>query len=381
MTLGIPTHRPRAEKIDLRAFPQSNTSQIEGVVVSRPQVLRTNQEVIITFGVQKIGDAQGPLLPGHRSVLTWAVSRDGGASWSLHEQAPEVGRILQASHGEPLHGGGLASVTYLNPKEPCLSVVQSGRVGWAPYHKDLPVVGSEPIHNKGPHENFWFQGMIRTTDTGLLACGCGIKKGEPVTDQANRNGRGVETYFVRSRNEGRSFCYISSIPNPEGLWLYGCSMVPGEAGYVLAVLEAISVQDGSPVKNLYQSYSINNGLSWSQPEALPIEGRSPALFRLRNGFIVLLSTSPSEPAAIQTVLSDDDGATWNTKALRRLPTSENSFGGFGNAQAVQLQDGTILCAYEGYTDEGGQEAESRPRATGIFVSLFDEDWVRRGDQG
>ena len=377
MSKAHSTHRPRSEQQDLQAFPLPDDPDAANIRVSRPQVLRTNREVMLVFGAQRLGepDEKGHRFPIASSTLHWAVSTDGGRQWKLSDRAPELGRILQASCGVPVQGGGMATITFQRASEPCLALLQKGQVGWAPGHKDLPLVGSEPLQSFGPYGNFWFHEAVHTSDGAMLAGGCGVRAGASVGNRPETSS-GVEIYFLRSQNGGRSWGYLAPLPNPNGLSLGAFGILPGESGYVLAVMQAKATADPDEPTELHQSYSLNHGRKWSDPEPMSIEGESPSLFRLRNGFVVMLSTRPSDPCSVQTLLSDDDGATWNTHALRCLRSFEPVVGGFGNAQAVQLQDGTILCAYHGYTTE---QRAGTYNPGGIFVSLFDEDWVRRGE--
>ena len=76
---------------------------------------------------------------------------------------------------------------------------------------------------------------------------------------------------------------------------------------------------------------------------------------------------------MRAILSYDEGRTWDAKTLRTLRTWEPGNYDLGYPQATQLADDTILCAYYGYISPA---VEGVLNPCGIYVSLFDEQWLQ-----
>ncbi len=124
---------------------------------------------------------------------------------------------------------------------------------------------------------------------------------------------------------------------------------------------------------LYQTESTDKGRTWSEPVRLDLWGHPPYLLRLTSGNILLVYGYRRPPWEIRAVLSRDEGRTWDPATLRTIHTFNPGNYDMGYPVATQLDDGSIVCAFYGYstTDVG----EKVPH--GIFVSLFDEKWLTR----
>ena len=78
------------------------------------------------------------------------------------------------------------------------------------------------------------------------------------------------------------------------------------------------------------------------------------------------------PYSVRAILSRDEGRTWDLKTMKELRVWEPGNFDIGYPQATQLEDGTIVYAYYGYYTE---KVEGVLNPCGIFVSLFDEEWL------
>jgi len=77
------------------------------------------------------------------------------------------------------------------------------------------------------------------------------------------------------------------------------------------------------------------------------------------------------PWEIRAILSRDDGRTWDMTTLRTVYTFNPGSYDMGYPVATQLADGSIVCAFYGYSTP--DIGEKMPH--GIFVSVFDEAWM------
>jgi hypothetical protein len=122
---------------------------------------------------------------------------------------------------------------------------------------------------------------------------------------------------------------------------------------------------------LYQTESSDGGCIWNEPVRLDLWGHPPYLLRLAGGNILLVYGYRRAPWEIRAILSRGEGRTWNMATLRTVHTFNPGNYDMGYPVATQLEDGSIVCAFYGYstTDVG----EKMPH--GIFVSVFDEEWL------
>ena len=356
-----------------------------GFFANNPQVIRTDREVILAFGMQEIDKLLAIRIHQHYqpfSRLHWSISTDGGYTWRTTDLAPDVGKVLDASYGEPLHDGAMVTMSFTRSFITPYAFIQKGHVGMMPYSNHLPAVEAVPLTDFGPFESFYFHAMTRTSDGALLAGGYAQIPGS----------EGRESYtalFLRSEDEGRSWRYLSHIPQKNVFAFSESGIVAGENGHVLALLRAdwdyVPQAQRPPEAQvgygyfLYQTESQDNGLTWSAPVQLPIWGHPPYLLRLQSGAIVLVYGHRRPPYSVRAILSRDEGKTWDMKTLRALRVFDPGNYDIGYPQVTQLADGTILCAYYGYST---QAVQGTLNPCGIFVSLFDEEWLSKdGDIG
>ena len=109
--------------------------------------------------------------------------------------------------------------------------------------------------------------------------------------------------------------------------------------------------------NMWIACSEDDGASWSLPRRTPLWGFPPDLIQLQDGRVLAVYGHRKEPDGVRGCVSDD-GLTWDL---------DNEFvirgGGFadpavpqywhtGYPTVVQLEDGTIVCAYHEYVPNG-----------------------------
>jgi hypothetical protein len=294
-----------------------------------------------------------------------------------------VGKVRDCSYGEPLRDGGMVTMSFTRTFIQTYAFIQKGQVGMMPYNNQLPHVKAVPLTDFGPFANFYIHSMTRTSDGAILAGGYSPVPGGRTADYCT-------TLFLRSTDEGRSWKYWSHIPTVSPMFGFSESgLMADKGGRVLALLRTDF--DNIPLRKrpkearvgygyfLYQTESFDNGRTWSKPVELPIWGHPPYLLRLKSGNILLVYGHRRPPYSIRAILSRDNGQTWDLKTLRTLRTFDPGAYDIGYPQATQLPDGTLLCAYYGYSSlnavDTGILQPTGIAPCGIFVSLFDEEWM------
>lgn len=380
-----PSGRPPGTKVDVGVCtpPLGKPTRSLGYFANAPQVILTPNRIVLSFGMAEIDKLQNLQTHHHYhsvSVHHWSISDDGGHNWVTTDRPPSVGRIIDASYGEPLQDGGMVTMTFMRPHVLCYALIQKGQVGWMPYSNGLPSVQAVPLTDVGPYPTFKFHTMDRTSDGALLAAGSAYSQsyGRPGT-------RGTSV-FLRSEDEGRSWRYFSQVPNPHPFWWGEPGILAGSNGKVLALLRvdrprAFTKPEARYDPNarwdyLYQTESHDNGLTWSRPVKTPVWGHPAYLKRLQSGALLLVYGHRRPPFSVRAILSRDEGRSWDLKTMKELRVWEPGNFDLGYPQATQLEDGTILCAYYGYYTE---KVKGRLNPCGIFVSLFDEEWLEKGN--
>ncbi len=100
---------------------------------------------------------------------------------------------------------------------------------------------------------------------------------------------------------------------------------------------------------LYQSESLDNGETWSQPKRTDIWGYPAHLLSLRDGRVLCTYGYRRPPYGIRACLSYDEGRTWDLKDEIVL-RSDGFHGDLGYPSSVELQDNQVLTVYYFHTE-------------------------------
>ena len=362
---------------------------------SFPQIVRTDQEVVLLFQVQNLAALRDSGQHPHYQRLAaprWAASRDGGVTWEIHETCPPLGPVRDIGYGSVARGDGATVTLTFSATEPLRAIVQRGSIGYRPYGDAGAEVGERhAITDLGPFPRFHPHGMTRLADGTLLAGGYAAFEGK----------RGWGTVlFLASTDEGRSWGYRGRVPNPFFTDSAGQATVfefsepvvmEARDGRLMALLRADHChvpadrhrpevggggRTGAYGYFLYRSESTDGGRTWSEAERLPLWGHPPYMLRLASGNLLLVYGYRRAPWEIRAILSRDEGRTWDMDTLRTVHRFEPGNLDMGYPVATQLDDGSIVCAFYGYfTDQVEHYMGPSAGAKGIFASIFDERWL------
>ena len=371
------TIRRRGEKRDITVYANPED------YASFPQLARTDNELVLLFQVQNLEKLRASGQHPHyqpAAVPRWTTSRDGGLTWTLHETAPTLGSVRDISYGSaPLADGGTVTLTY-SDQSSLRAIIQHGRIGYRPYQDESASGAAADIRlisDLGPFRHFYPHGTTRTGGGEIIVAGYAPLGPSPSGAPDAR----TTAVFLCSGDEGRTWHYLSHLPNPFRFSLEEPAVLEVAPGRLITLLR--TGWDPVPVEQrpaeartgygyfLYQSASRDGGRSWTKPVPLPLWGHPPHLTRLASGNILLVYGHRRPPYEIRAVLSRDHGRSWDLDTLRTVRTFAPGDYDIGYPVATQLADGAIVCAYYGYASP--EIGEKMPH--GIFVNVFDEQWL------
>lgn len=365
------TRRP-GDKKDITVFANS------GTYASFPQLIRTDREVVLLFQAQDLESLrQIPEHPHYQKVAQpfWSVSTDQGHTWQIHKTAPKVGKVLDTTNpSAPLKNGGMLTLSF-HQGFPKYALHQQGLIaGYRPYQTlEIPETVKYPIAECGPFSEFFPFGAIRTGRDEIIASGyAGIPN-----DPTHR----TTTVFIKSVDEGKTWTYLSSIANDTSFSFTESDLIEYPNGLLQVYLRTDVghlLKDARPADSgaefdvfgyyLYRAESSDGGRTWSSPVQLPIWGHPPCVRPLASGHLLLVCGVRRQPQGILAALSRDQGKTWKTKTV--YPFNPGAYD-LGYPVITQFPDGSILCAYYGYSTTDLDTKSPH----GIFASIFDEAWL------
>jgi hypothetical protein len=350
------------------------------VYASFPAIVRAEDKVVLVFYVQDLDALKAiPEHPHWQKVARpgWAVSTDQGLSWAISPTAPAVGKILDATNpAAPRTDGGLVT---LSPHQgrPTYALIQRGSVaGWPPsLDLNIPGVEKYAVDDSGPFDNVGPHRLVRTSD-GIIAAGY-ARVPQEGTERTT-------VLFLKSTDEGKTWKYLSYIRNSHPFGFSEPDLLAGPGSYLQVFLRvdwACVPKEQWPADAgasedvygyyLYRAESHDGGITWSEPVQLPLWGHPPCAKRLASGNILLVFGHRRPPYGIRACLSRDNGKTWDLKTLKAVYTFDPGSYDLGYPVTTLFPDGSILCAWYGYSTLGIQDKAPH----GIFASVFDEEWL------
>lgn len=154
---------------------------------------------------------------------------------------------------------------------------------------------------------------------------------------------------VFSSDDCRSFHDLTIIADTPGYDFCDNDFIRLDDGRLLAV-----IRTEQPPFEMYQSYSADDGRTWTPVQPCGFKAGGPALWRLRSGAILCVyrDREPGRPGVACSV-TEDDGQTW--RYLGQL--YEGTHWHCGYPDIVQLPDGRLFCSYYTSLDDGNSEVQ------------------------
>jgi len=155
-----------------------------------------------------------------------------------------------------------------------------------------------------------------------------------------------------------------------------CEMIELPSGRILMMMR----QQGPTTddRRLYQSFSDDDGQTWTDPQETPMWGYPPNMLQLRSGALLCCYTHRRPPYGIRACLSQDEGKTWDI-ANEIIVRDDSAHGSISYPTAVQLDDDSIFVAYgvnkRSATSPPEEVIDGVPARRYVAGSRFTEDFV------
>ena len=288
------------------------------------------------------------------ATSSWCVLEDGTVLMLGHErypcwQKPDGSLCFISSRsrdsGKTFEGPNLArcELPGINVIEP----LQFPRSPGTPFPRRPTPWGrwliSEVIHSERCAVAFPTERIVRLPGGDLLvSCQCNFE------DNPKKN----QTGFIRSTDNGESWSLASKIDHPEYRFSEACLELTLD-GRIICLIRS---RHNEPTP-LFQTYSSDGGVSWSELEPLDVCGVSPGLLRLSNGMLLCSfgRTGPGGAFASaaeeiigdnKMMLSGNDGKTW--ESLTTIAEGHST----GYVVVIETEPGKLTIIYDEQTEPG-----------------------------
>jgi hypothetical protein len=151
------------------------------------------------------------------------------------------------------------------------------------------------------------------------------------------------SFVLRSTDNGRSFGRPVCVSQESGRWFSEPALVQSSTGRLVC----LSREEETGF--LYQSDSLDDGISWSRARQLALWGYPAHIVALSGARLLVTYGRRRPPFSIRMAISDDDGATWGSELV---VCDEFYNDNFGYPTTVELEPGRLLTVYYGEDGDG-----------------------------
>lgn len=158
----------------------------------------------------------------------------------------------------------------------------------------------------------------------------------------------TEVFLLRSDDDGQNWSCFPMFPDgleSQGFGFDETTLEEASDGTLIALMRT------NPAGHLWQSESMDGGLTWSPARQTPIWGFPAHLLRLRNGLLLCAYGHRREPMGIRACLSHDNGHSWDLENEIVLRQDGISIDDIGYPLLHELPDGRIFSVYYMTTEE------------------------------
>jgi len=363
---------------------------------SFPGLQRSSDTILVSYTNQQLDRLRASDVHPHYAPValpSYGLSEDGGRTWSISGTPPGIGPVEHATRGghgvsHAFGGGGVVSLMRGYVPGTTTPTALTGNI----YSGSSPVGQPFEISDFGPFETFYPFDTETLGDGSLLLAGyhAGYIDGDGTSEWEATGVNPNTVLFLRGTPDGREWSYCSHVRNTDPFCLTESSLVDAGGGRVVCVMrtdwvgvpdEKLPMEAGGNGANrdgygyfMYQSESLDYGVTWSEPVQLPIWGHPPYCLKLRSGSVLMVYGHRRPPFEIRAILSTDGCRTWDTSTLTTLHRFDPSGIDIGYPLCTQLPNGEVFCTFYGYStnDVGGKS----PHA--IYGTLFTEDLLASG---
>ena len=145
-----------------------------------------------------------------------------------------------------------------------------------------------------------------------------------------------------SRDQGETWELLGCCPLPEGFGTgnvhepHVCQMSDGR------LVGHIRVEGNGSGISIWQSESTDNGMTWTKPFRVPVDGTPPHLLHHSSGALICVYGYRMAPDGQRAVISTDEGRTWTHHVVLR---DDGPNGDLGYPATVEMPDGSLFTIY------------------------------------
>ena len=271
-----------------------------------------------------------------RGRIYGKTSSDEGGTWST------AATIVDDTSGQD------------DARDPTLLTLANGTIVM-PYTLTPPTVSRVAVSDDNAAS--WTTGIVLTNTFTDYAFSSGV----PVELD---NGDVLQAYYGEDIGDSFSSVRVSASSDSGASWSHLAEIADGQGdGRSYQEPSLVKVGDGDIVcfmrtsdNVFYESRSSDDGATWSAPTSTGISGASrPAVFRNAAGTLTFIYRNSASGAGARIQFSDDDGATWMTRAVWD-PTSISPTRQFAYYQMIEPSTGELAVAWA-YDYVGGDPAQ------------------------
>ena len=152
---------------------------------------------------------------------------------------------------------------------------------------------------------------------------------------------------VAFSDDGETWRRTTIAESRPDLTFYEPTLIRLNDGRYLAIIRTME-----PPHTSYQSYSADEGATWSGPEPVSFSGQTPFLFELESGAVMCVYRDMNPGRfGVSASVTHDDGETWGYAGRIYEGTDWNC----GYPCVVRLPDGQLFCVYYTCYERGNSE--------------------------
>lgn len=382
------SHFSLAETASSRSF---TVFEDPNVYAGFPVIFQMNDRIVVSFMYQDLEAIRKSKLHPHYAPAkkTYYAQTADFKEWKITDTCPRLSDLLDITSSlAPIDSESFVNLAFR---------YKPGTKETEP--EDIRIFkntcSTDPVFTASLKEmtgiDNYMHDVRKAADGGFLAAGYFVEKDKPskldfpdaqqYLDHWPEGCRRAAVAFFKGSADGKTWRQLGAIHSAAPYGLCEPSFVEYDNGRIVCLIRA---EWDHKFKNLFpgeshfdnkyyayflcQSESNDGGKTWSKPKQLELWGHPPYLLKLKSGNLLMVYGHRRPPYTVRSIISRDQGRTWDKSTLKTLYTFEPGGYDLGYPVAVQLSDGRIFCCFYGYTPASNKEQTAR----GIYGCLFAE---------
>jgi hypothetical protein len=314
----------------------------------------------------------------------YSLSKDGGQTWSRRYTMGAGANIDAAYSQSPLDDGsiGVLGAGYLSlepdPSDQTTDFLAT-LTKFLPNGTEIHQVRDASIHLSEPvqlvpvelyvskqRDASKLEKVPAAQPHGAIVSGPGGEWLTTVYYTLERDQRYNRLVLIRSTDQGRTwneYSIIAAVQTNERPWNWMGEEGPNEAGLVrLSESHLYCIFRTGNHAYMGESWSFDDGKTWTPPTSSGFKGVAPHLRLMRNGLLACTFGRPG----VKVMFSSDEGKDWVgvTSIFERMTT--------GYADVIEVDPGKLLVVYDGIPDGGNPSPDSGKLTEHVIYGTFVE---------